>query len=156
MPPESTRFRFLDAWLTALTGAIALAGFLLAVFPSSPPVDVLVNRYAERVFWPDAGVTLAVEAYRNWVFGVTGSVMGGWGLLMIAVARGPFRRRETWAWFGMAVPVACWYLVDTTISLAYGVTSNAVLNTALLVLFAVPLLGTARTFLRPQTPPSAE
>ena len=39
MAHDSARFRLLDTWLTALTGAIALAGFLLAVFPSSAPVN---------------------------------------------------------------------------------------------------------------------
>ncbi|MGD8322672.1 MAG: hypothetical protein PVJ02_19635 [Gemmatimonadota bacterium] len=136
-----------EIWLTALTACVAVAGLLLAAFPASAPVELLVNRWAEAAFWPDASVTPAVAAYRDWVFGVTGAVIGGWGLLMLLVVRGPFRRREPWAWWAVALPVACWYAADTALSLIRGVPSNAVLNTVLLVLFAVPLLGTAGTFL---------
>lgn len=147
---DETRSHFLDAWLVGLSVGIALAGFMLAAFPSSAPVEALINRYADAVFWPGATATPAVAAYRSWVFGVTGSVMGGWGLLMAAVAWGPFRRRERWAWLAMSVPVACWYIADTATSVVHGVISNALLNTVLLGLFGVPLLGTARVFLRPR------
>jgi hypothetical protein len=140
-----------DMWLTALAAGVALAGFLLAFFPASVPVNALINRYADPVFWPEGGLTPSILAYRSWVFGVTGAVMGGWGMLMVWVVRGPFRRRERWAWASLALPLACWYLVDTASSLAHGVVSNAILNTGLLVLFAPPLIGSAPTFLRSRT-----
>jgi len=138
-----------DAWLTLVAVCVAAAGFLLAAFPASGPVDALVNRYVDPAFWPNAPVPPEAAAYRAWVFGVTGSVMGGWGLLMVAVLRGPFRRREPWAWPALAVPLICWYLTDTTVSVLRGAMANAVLNTALLLLFAVPLAATVRAFFHP-------
>lgn len=145
---DDTRYRVWDAWLTCLTAGVALAGFLLAAFPASGPVHALVNRYAEAVFWPDGAGAARIAAYRNWVFGVTGAVMGGWGMLMVWVVVGPFRRRERWAWPALAVPLCCWYVVDTLSSLVHGVNSNAILNTGLLILFVPPLAATATTFLR--------
>ncbi len=147
---ESTGRGWWDAWLTAVAVCVAAAGFLLTAFPSSAPVDAIVNRYVDPTFWPDGIVPPEAAVYRDWVFGVTGSVMGGWGLLMVAVLRGPFRRRERWAWPAIVVPLICWYLADTTVSVIRGATANAVLNTGLLLLFAVPLVASARAFLYPR------
>ncbi len=140
-----------DVWLVALAAGVALAGFLLAAFPASGPVNALVNGFADPVFWPTRGPPPSMVAYRNWVFGVTGAVMGGWGMLMVWVVLGPFRKRRRWAWFAIALPLSCWYVVDTLASLAHGVVSNAILNTGLLLLFLPPLSTTARDFLRPRT-----
>lgn len=140
-----------DVWLTILTAGVALGGFLLAAFPASGPVNALVNGHADPVFWPDGGPTPSMVAYRSWVFGVTGAVMGGWGMLMSWVVLGPFLKRERWAWLAMALPLSCWYLVDTLASLAHGVISNGILNTGLLILFLLPLSATARDFLRHRT-----
>ncbi len=145
-----TRRGIWDVWLTGLTAGVALAGFLLAAFPASGPVNALVNSYTDPVFWPAGDPTPSMVAYRSWVFGVTGAVMGGWGMLMVWVVRGPFLRRERWAWLAMAVPLSCWYVVDTLASLAHGVVSNAILNTGMLVLFVPPLFASAGDFLRPR------
>ena len=109
-------------------------------------MDILINRYADGVFWPGASASPQVASYRNWVFGVTGATMGGWGITMLWVVGGPFRKRERWAWLAMTLPLCCWYVTDTLASLVHGVVSNAVLNTGLLVLFALPPAGTASAF----------
>jgi hypothetical protein len=39
-----------------------------------------------------------------------------------------------------------WYVLDTGFSLFYGVNFNALFNTALLILFAIPLAFTHKAF----------
>ena len=55
---------------------------------------------------------------------------------------GSFRRGAREAWLIVAVSVAVWFVADTGVSLATGFWQNAVLNTVIAILFAVPLAAT--------------
>ena len=48
----------------------------------------------------------------------------------------------------LAVSLIAWYLPDTVYSLVSGFWQNAVLNTGMLALFAIPLVATFRRFHR--------
>jgi hypothetical protein len=82
---------------------------------------------------------------------VLGAVMVGWATALLMVVLGPFARRSRLAWSTVAVSLAGWFLVDTSLSLASGHWPNAVLNVVLAVLFAVPLAATFGAFHRQST-----
>jgi hypothetical protein len=90
----------------------------------------------------------AVAPYLAFVYGVLGAVMLGWAVLMLLVLAGPFRRGEPEGWRMLAWPLAIWFVVDTTWSLATGYWQNAVLNAAFGLAFAIPLAATWRAFQR--------
>ena len=77
---------------------------------------------------------------------VMGSVIASWGMLIAFIAYFPFKLREKWAWNGVAAAVVFWFIVDTSCSLFYDVSVNAVFNSFTLMLFALPLLFTRKYF----------
>jgi hypothetical protein len=77
------------------------------------------------------------------VYRVLGAVLIGWTVGLAAAWRA-LRRRDRGAWWTIALSVGAWYVVDTTCSLVAGFPENAVLNTVLALLIAVPLVGIRR------------
>lgn len=140
------RFSFWQKWLVVVSLYHVVFGLLLAFFSQSPFMDVLFNQYFDPVFWPDNQVSAGTMQYKTWVSGVLGSVIASWGLLIAFIAHYPFKSREKWAWNGIAAAVVFWFVVDTTCSLNYGVTVNAVFNLFTLIIFVLPLLFTRKYF----------
>lgn len=87
-----------------------------------------------------------VLGYLRFANGIIGAVMSGWMLTIIVLARGPFMKRERYAWNAIAWPLIGWYLIDTCFSLAHGVWGNVVLNSATAMMFGIPLLASRRYF----------
>lgn len=78
--------------------------------------------------------------YVRFVYGVLGAVIIGWMATIAAILRGPFRRRETWAWWAVAGALLLWFVVDTTLSIVLGFMGHALFNTGFLVAMGVPLI----------------
>jgi len=70
--------------------------------------------------------------------------MFGWGVMLLLVLLGPFRRGSHEAWLTLSISLAAWFIPDTIFSLWSGYWQNAVFNTALVFLFAIPLAATYR------------
>jgi hypothetical protein len=75
------------------------------------------------------------------VYGVLGSVLVGWMVLVAAVAAVPLRAGEPWAWRAVTLSVAIWFLLDTGFSLAMGSWQHAVFNLGFVAALGVPLVG---------------
>jgi hypothetical protein len=75
------------------------------------------------------------------VYGVLGSVLVGWMVLVAGLAAGPLRTGEPWAWPVLAMSVATWFVLDTGFSLAVGSWQHAVFNLGFLAALGVPLVG---------------
>ena len=73
-------------------------------------------------------------------------MIAGWGTLIAFWAFYPFKTRERWAWNGLALATAIWYIADTVISAMYGVFFNVAFNTIMLFLLATPLVFTRKFF----------
>lgn len=85
-------------------------------------------------------------AYVSLVHAILGAVMFGWGVALLVIALGSFRRGSREGWQTIAVSVTAWFIPDTAFSLWFGFWQNALLNLAFAVLFAVPLAATYRAF----------
>ena len=134
---------FWQKWLFVLSLLIVAFGVLLALF-SATPAFAIFHQLIDPVFFaaPDAGT----RHFQQWSYGLLGATMAGWGVFMAFIAYYPFRNKEKWAWFCVAMGVLTWYVVDTSISLSFGVVFNAAFNTAALILVALPLAFTWKTF----------
>jgi hypothetical protein len=75
------------------------------------------------------------------VYGVLGSVLVGWMVLIAAVAAGALRSGGSWAWTALALSVATWFLLDTGFSLGVGSWQHALFNLGFLAALGVPLVG---------------
>ncbi len=130
-----------DTWLAV--GCLVAALYALSL--------VVYGRLPERLF-DLLGFGLASgevpagapEGYVLFVYGVLGSVLLGWLLLLLAIARGPLRRRERWAWRAVVTSVGGWCVVDTTFSLAMGSPEHAAFNVVFALAFGVPLVAIRR------------
>jgi hypothetical protein len=134
------------ALLVASTAVIAL-GSLLVLAPSVGGAFfnvVFFSRLSYPVPFPPEA-----DAYIRVVNGVLGAVMIGWMVVVIRMARGPFRRGQLFAWNAIAWSIGVWFVVDTTFSLASRAFGNALLNLCTAAMFAVPLAASRRYFGNP-------
>ncbi len=139
------RFMFWQRWLLIAGLGITVFG-LLMVFFNATPLFALFNRHIDPVFWDTSPPPEAFTAFRTWLYSVWGATIAGWGVMVIFLVHVPFKRRERWAWSALVAGLLVWYTLDTTFSLAFGVTFNALFNTLLLILFVPPLALTHDSF----------
>jgi hypothetical protein len=130
-------------WLIVATIFVLITGIAMVVTPE--PVSrmfslILSSPKNEDIFGASA------RAYLMLFQGVLGATMIGWSMALLLVAMGPFRRGLREGWTIIAVSMAAWYIFDTSFSLWTGFWMNAVLNTGFLILFAIPLAATYRSF----------
>jgi len=90
---------------------------------------------------PAAFASDAVE-YQRFIWAVAGAITIGWMLLAIPVARGPFRRGESWAWRALVQSFAGWFVVDSVLSVALGFAENVAVNVLFVAGAIPPLLAT--------------
>jgi len=138
-------FNFWYRWLFVIGIIIVAFGVFMAVFNQSPFFR-LFNDQIDPVFWEDAAIPDASTEFQGWVYGVLGATMAGWGLMLIFIIQYPFRHCEKWAWTAIASSLGFWYLLDTALSLYFGVYFNAVFNTLLLLVLTPPLIATRKEF----------
>jgi hypothetical protein len=93
-----------------------------------------------------SAVAAQVEAYIRFMHGVLGTVMTGWMMSIIVLARESFLAGRRHAWNAIAASVGSWFEVDTSYSAIHGVWANVALNLVTAALFAVPLARSRKFF----------
>jgi len=136
-------FFFWQSWLVGVGVLVTVFGLFMALL-NNTPLFALFNHQIDPLFWEARAIPTPGLAFRSWVYGVWGATVVGWGILVIFIALYPFKQRERWAWNALLVAVGAWYLLDTGISLYFGVTFNAIFNTLLLALAGLPLFMTRK------------
>jgi hypothetical protein len=119
---------------------------LLALFPQSQLIDFVFNNQIDPVFDLDGDVSDTMRSFQAWIYGVLGSVISGWGILLAFIVRYPFKARQKWAWTCITAGFGLWFVVDTSISAYFGVIFNVLFNVCLLLLIGIPLIGTYKYF----------
>jgi len=142
-------YRIWCYWLLVVSIFIIVFGAIMALL-NTTIVFSFFNAQINPVFWGPNPVPLPTQAFQAWVYGAWGATVMGWGITMIFIAWFPFRRRERWAWICVIVSVTFWYLLDTSISLWFGVTINVLLNTTILILVLIPLIFTYNAMIHTQ------
>ncbi|MGB6067906.1 MAG: hypothetical protein WBG50_24125, partial [Desulfomonilaceae bacterium] len=89
----------------------------------------------------------SAKEFQQWVYGVWGATIAGWGAFMAFIAYYPFAQKERWAWNCIVTGLAIWFVLDTTLSIYHRVYFNAAFNTALLILAGLPLAATRKDFI---------
>jgi hypothetical protein len=138
-------FQFWQRWLFVVGLVVALFGGAMALLNGTALFDVF-NRQIDPVFWAAETMPGAARSFRSWLYGAWGATVAGWGVLIVFIARYPFKRRELWSWNCLVVGLVVWYVLDTGISLYFKVYFNALFNTVLLALVTLPLGATRSQF----------
>lgn len=131
-------------WLLAVTLGVMAFGLVLVVAPNLARQGFSLLIYANTEHITSFGANAV--AYISLLHAVLGSVMFGWGVALLFVVRGLFARGVREGWQIIAVSVVLWFVPDSAFSLWSGFWQNALLNTAFIVLFALPLAATYRAF----------
>ncbi len=139
-------FSFWQKWLLAAGLIITGFGLILALFNQTPLFDALFNNQINPVFWPSTTSLTSIRPFQQWAYSVLGATVAGWGVFFVFLAHYAFPRKERWVWNCLAVGTGLWYIVDTTLSLSFGVWYNALFNTILLVIVLLPLIFTRKDF----------
>jgi hypothetical protein len=113
---------------------------------SGTPLFDLFNQQIDPAFWRANTPGEGTKLFQQWVYGVWGATIAGWGVFITFIARYPFGAKEKWSWNCLAAGMLAWFVMDTSLSLYYRVFFNAAFNTVLLILVALPLLFARRYF----------
>jgi hypothetical protein len=140
------RFSFWQKWLVAVGVLLAVFGLALAFCNQSRFFDLLFNNQVNPSFWTAAQVTPQIVRFQQWVYGVLGATVAGWGIVVVFVAHYPFRRQERWAWVSLALGITVWFLTDTALSLYFQVGFNVAFNIVVFLSVILPLLATRKAF----------
>ncbi len=138
-----SKFSFWQKWL--LTAGLAITGFgIVMSLVSGTPLFDLFNRQIDPAFWPANAVDEAARQFQQWIYGVWGATIAGFGILVTFIARHPFSRKEKWAWSSILWGVVAWFVLDSGLSFFYKVYFNVIFNVVLFILVTLPLIFTRR------------
>ena len=140
------RFLFCQRWLLALGVIIVVFGVALAFLYPTPLFDIF-RAQIDPAFWGAGELTSGTALFQQWIYGVLGATMAGWGVCIAFIAAVPFKRKEKWAWNCLAIAVSLWFVVDTFLSWRFGALFNVVFNVLIFVAALVPLLFSRKYFL---------
>lgn len=135
---------FWQRWLLVVTVGVVLFGLAFMLLP-----DLMQQVFNLLLFGAadaDGRFDATTVDYLEFVYGVLGAVMIGWGASLLLIVMGPFRRGEREGWNMLAVSLGVWYVVDSAFSVYSGFAANAALNTVFFVLYLIPLAATYRQF----------
>ena len=139
------RFSFWQRWLFIVSLVICGFGVMMA-FGNGTALFKPINSQVDSVFWNVGDAGKGVKQFQRWIYGVLGSAMASWDMLLAFIAHYPFRKHDRWSWNCIALGILAWYFIDTPISVYFRVYFNALFNTILLALVILPLVFTRRDF----------
>ncbi len=140
-----TTFSFWQRWLLAIGLIITVFGIVIALISGTPLFD-LFNHRIDPAFWGTNTVDDVTKQFQQWIYGVWGATIAGWGIFVTYIARYPFKNKERWALNCIAFGLVVWFILDTSLSFFYKVYFNVAFNTVLLVLAMLPVVFTRKNF----------
>ena len=143
----NNNFSFWQRWLLVVGVVISVLGIMIVLLSGTALFDMF-NRQINPVFWGPNTVEDNAKGFQQWIYGVLGATMAGWGVFMTFITHYSFRNKEKWAWNCMFVGMLVWFVLDTSISIFHKVYFNAVFNTGLLIIAMLPVVLTRKYFVQ--------
>jgi hypothetical protein len=141
-----SNFGFWQKWLFGFGIYVIVFGLMMAFFSQSRLMDIVFNDQINPTFWDSMGPSAAALEFQAFIYGVLGATMAGWGIFIAFIAHHPFKAKELWAWNCIATGMIVWFVVDTFVSIRFGVGFNVIVNTIFLLLVLLPLILTRKHF----------
>jgi hypothetical protein len=139
---DNARLEFWSRWLFGVTVLTAAFGLFLMLAPTWTRQGFSLLFHATPGHFDALGTEAA--RYITFIHAALGAAITGWGIVLMAVARGPFRRGTREGWLAIAASLTAWFVPDVVVSLWFGYWQNVVLDGVFAVLYAAPLIGTWR------------
>ncbi|MBF9252196.1 hypothetical protein I2I11_02715 [Pontibacter sp. 172403-2] len=145
----SNSFLFWQKWLFYTSVLFALFGVAFAVYGDNPLFRPY-NQALARLFWHSSQIPAEIVPFRAFIWGPLGGTIACSYILLAYIARYPFRRKERWARNAILVAFGTWVILDSAISVYYGVYFQFYLINAFSFLIkALPLVFTWKDFRKP-------
>lgn len=138
-------FSFWQRWLLIVGIIITVFGIVMVLISGTPLFD-LFNQQIDPAFWGMNAVDNAAKQFQQWIYGVWGATIAGWGIFVTNIARYPFNKKERWARNCIVWGLVVWFVLDTSLSFFHKVYFNVAFNTALFVLIMLPVIFTRKVF----------
>ncbi len=126
-------------WLLYTIAATIGFGVILSV--------VMVAGYPEaafapfnQIFWGEAEITPEGVMMQRWVFGVFGITIAAWAIAVLFLVMYPLKEKQMWAWNALTITMLFWWVLDSAISIYFGVAINALSNTVFFVAIMLPAM----------------
>jgi hypothetical protein len=87
------RFLLWQRWLLALGVIIVVFGVALAFLYPTPLFDIFRTQI-DPAFWAAGELTGGTLPFQQWIYGVLGATMAGWGTCVAFSAAVPFKRKK--------------------------------------------------------------
>lgn len=143
---KKEKFIFWQKWLLLINGYLVFLGIVIAFFNQSSIFEFFFNSQINPVFWSEGAVPLQANLFLQWIYGVLGATIAGWGIVMTYITLFPFKNREKWSWNCLLTASTIWFIVDSYLSFKYNVHFNLLFNCLIYFLFLPPLLFTRKYF----------
>ncbi len=139
---EMMSFKFWQKWLFVSGIIVSIFGIFMVLNINSEGF----NSQIDPVFWGKEIPSIQVRNFQQWIYGVLGSTMVGWGIFIAFIAAIPFKKKEKWSRNCLIIGILSWYILDIFISLKANVEFNAVANTILAIILLTPICFTFTKF----------
>ena len=143
---NARQFLFCQRWLLILGVIIVVFGVALGFLFPTLSYDLFLAQ-SDPAFSAMGEFTGGTVFFQQWISGVLGATMAGWGVCIAFIAAVPFKRKEKWAWNCLAIAVSLWFVIDTFLSWRFGALFNVVFNVLIFLAAMVPLLLSRKYFL---------
>ncbi|MES2593088.1 MAG: hypothetical protein V4608_14490 [Bacteroidota bacterium] len=145
-PSSNTSFSFWQNWLFYSSLVIAFTGIIFALCGASLLFSPYHNVFA-RIFWHQPNIPKEVMPFFGFVCGPAGATIACCYILLAYIAHYPFKRKERWARNSIIIAFGGWFIVDSAISVYYGVYFQVIiLNSLSFLQKALPVIFTWKHF----------
>jgi hypothetical protein len=131
---------FWTNWLTISCLFVIVFGLSLVVIP-----NFTIGIFSFIAYLDDNKISTYGSdqiSYIKLAHSVIGSVMCGWGMVLLMITRTMFSCGYSVGWKIIMFSILAWFIPDTAYSLINGFVGNAVLNSLFLLIFIIPLVAT--------------
>jgi hypothetical protein len=140
---KTSTHRFHKSWLkvtAVVVGSFAPVFFLGTMEATSEPARFTLD----LISWPLDGLTTYSSPDTRFLSAILGGFMLGWGVLIWCLSSMVYDHAPEGVRKSVLIGVLCWFVLDSSGSIASGNASNAFFNTLLLLLAVGPLWWPAK------------
>jgi len=117
---RKSSFVFWQRWLFYSSCGFALFGLVFAIYGDNL-LFAPYNHAIASLFWGTNQIPPGVEPFRAFIWGPLGGTIACCYVLLAFIARYPFKRKETWARNAIIIAFGTWIILDSVVSVYYGV-----------------------------------
>ena len=132
-------FRQLLFWWLIVVATMHVLGGIALAFEFPEAVWQVYRQDLYLVFSVSNEISDQVDTMISMILRLFGPTVASWGCLMIYLLHRIFSHNDRAALVFLSAATILWFLLDTTISLTFGVTSHLYINSAAFIAIILPL-----------------